>query len=572
MASVSGTSRSAEQSRYEAFEAERAKARSLHEEEVQELKQEFEETESIAKKESDERLVRIKKEAQEEIRQLKEDMYDRQGKRFAKDSRDLSDEREQVERYKDQVEREYKRNVDRLEKSTTERIRRSESDNDQKTQEALDAQKRSHRLENQELRETVNQLSLDPREVETEKAQARSSAIQEVEGKAMRDKQYLEQSYDSNLQRVKMSAEEEAAHLKAKLAQKDYENLAKTQKVLIEQKRDFLNKDQQRVQHMKRLEDVYQQDLKKAQEQNRNSNLNLHQANVTQSEKALQAQQQTLNEYYAGDQKRNAEIINQKEQELRKLKHTQDEFDVSPALVSKIKQRTEEKSFREREAERLHHENQVNALGKKDATERLAMKHQFDQNTTQMRKELMKEKDLDRNRLQTAFQDMQDNRSSEVANLREGFTLQSKRNQIRSSQEIENQRIKAAMVYEQQREDGKLEVDQVKEEARLTQRDRDREWMFKYNDLRRGFEKKIFDLQDEHEVQTSQLKLEYESKLKEQERNLNRLVDDRVRTYEYQLKQQELSFKEKERFITEQYATEMDKLKRTHARLIQKKS
>ena len=103
-------------------------------------------------------------------------------------------------------------------------------------------------------------------------------------------------------------------------------------------------------------------------------------------------------------------------------------------------------------------------------------------------------------------------------------------------------------------------------------KNKDREWFIKMNDLRRTYETKLSDDRDFHDKTMTELRLEYDKKLRDQGRVTGRALDDRVRAYEHQIKQLELSFKEKERSLSEHYAEELDRMKRSNAQLIQKKS
>ena len=80
------------------------------------------------------------------------------------------------------------------------------------------------------------------------------------------------------------------------------------------------------------------------------------------------------------------------------------------------------------------------------------------------------------------------------------------------------------------------------------------------------------DERDLHEKAMASMKYENDKKLREQDRTSTRAMDDRVKAYEYQIKQQELAFKQREQFLTEHYQEELDKMKRSNARLIQTKS
>ena len=109
-------------------------------------------------------------------------------------------------------------------------------------------------------------------------------------------------------------------------------------------------------------------------------------------------------------------------------------------------------------------------------------------------------------------------------------------------------------------------------EVEHTQRIKDRDWATKTNELKRDFDAKLAEERENHEAQMKLLRTEDDKKLRDQDRTAKRILDDKVHSYEYMIEQQELAFKEKERFLTEHYEEELDKMKRTNAHLIEKKS
>lgn len=572
MASVSDSNRAAEQARYEAFEAERARSRKNHQDEIQELKEDFEKTQTQSKSEQAERMQRLRDEAREDVRKLKEENYDRQGKQYANDSRDYSSQKEELERYRNELEKSYQQKNERLEEQSERRTSKTISQQEEKTAEALAAQKKSHLLEMKKLQEVIDQQSLDTRDIDAERAKARAQAIQDVELKAIRNQQNADSAYEIQLQKIKANSEDSAAQLRSKLIQKDYESAAKTQKQLMDQKSEFVTKDQQRVQHMNRLEDLYQQDLRAQQEKTRKADLNLNDLHEAQTRQALGEQQKVLHQYYQDDQARLSQQLKMKEDEVAHLKTTDHEKDVSPALIAKIRNQSTEKHFQEREAERKHHENQMIGLEQKDRAERMQMKDLYDKRVQENDKSLKKNYESERRQAMMALQDIQGGRSEEMIQLKNEHSENLKRTQMKNAVMLENERKKASFAATMERDESREQLAQMAVDAQRAQREHDHEWQVKFNEQRRTYEKEMNRVQDENAIERSQAKLDFDLNIKAQERVLKRAADERIKSYEQQLRQQELSFKEKERFMTEQYQTEMDKLKQSYEQLRKAKS
>ena len=110
------------------------------------------------------------------------------------------------------------------------------------------------------------------------------------------------------------------------------------------------------------------------------------------------------------------------------------------------------------------------------------------------------------------------------------------------------------------------------DETDFEKKSHEREWTMKMTEMRRDFDNKMADERDNHEKVIGQLRYDYEKRLADQGRNSTRAMDDRVRAYEHQMKEQELAFKQREQFLNERYQEELDKMKRSNARLIQTKS
>jgi hypothetical protein len=200
------------------------------------------------------------------------------------------------------------------------------------------------------------------------------------------------------------------------------------------------------------------------------------------------------------------------------------------------------------------------------------MKNDFEKKYTEWNKGNQKNRDLETKSFLSSYQDLQSQKDSEVTKLQSHQAQVFQATALKHAQDLNLQQQKNVDEMDAQRENFHAEKSNLQDDLEFQQKTQDREWTMKYNDVRRDYEKKLSDERDQHEMTVGEIKLEYDKKLRDQDRRSSRLTDDRIKAYEYQIKQQELAFKEKERFLTEHYEEELDKMKHTNARILQTKS
>jgi hypothetical protein len=76
----------------------------------------------------------------------------------------------------------------------------------------------------------------------------------------------------------------------------------------------------------------------------------------------------------------------------------------------------------------------------------------------------------------------------------------------------------------------------------------------------------------EHDSQVDELKGSTQVLLREAEKKARVDMEQQARSYEQRIAQMEFQRKERERYITQNYQDELDKVRRSNAALIQKKS
>ena len=92
------------------------------------------------------------------------------------------------------------------------------------------------------------------------------------------------------------------------------------------------------------------------------------------------------------------------------------------------------------------------------------------------------------------------------------------------------------------------------------------------NELIREYEKKLADQKSESDVQIADLKSALAVSQREADRRTRQALEEQSKGYEQRIAQNEFQTKERERVISQNYQDELEKVKRSNALLIQKKS
>jgi hypothetical protein len=214
----------------------------------------------------------------------------------------------------------------------------------------------------------------------------------------------------------------------------------------------------------------------------------------------------------------------------------------------------------------------LDATRTRDVLDRMSLVDEYQGRFTDLHRATRKELDGQQRNFLGAYQDLSSSQTGQIETLQaEKKDITARMGQKHALDLVNSEKTKQEALSEQ-RETMIYDRNVVLDQADQAKRNQNREWFMKANEMRRGLESKLTDERENHEKTVTSMKLEFDKKLRDQERTSKRVTEDRVRNYEYQMKQQELAFKERERFLTEHYEEELDKMKRTNAKFIEKKS
>lgn len=528
----------------DSLEAERAENRGKNEKELKKAKGSSEAEIAKTQKASNERLETERASARDQVKRLKEELYGQKGKSAASEAR-LPAERQVI---------------------------RSQSQGDQQVERAVEAQKKSARQEVRALQEELGQYRTEGHDVEKERAKAKQQLIAENEGTQINERNRIVESYEQQIARMKNHQSEMEDHYDRRLTESAFDNSSKTRNQLQKQKSEFIGEAQKEGQRRAILEDTFKTELKSEQSRQTQASDQLITKNSADLEKAVLAKDQAYKDYLTVKDERVDYDLKTRDDKIKELETTNDPLKVSPFVIKRINDAAEKRYYAQlNEANHVNSLN-LNAVRDRDVVDRQDLTKDYEAKFAGASRGVRKEIDVKDRTFLNSYEDM-----NQMHHDKEATLVQQKRDAVermheKQSLEVANTQKQKTEALEEQHDTLAYEKNTALDEANQSQKLQQREWALKTNDMRRNLQNQMTEERDQHEKVLSEIKLEFDKKLREKDRVSTRVLDDRVRAYEHQIKQQELSFREKERFLTEHYEEELDTMKRTNAHLIQKKS
>jgi hypothetical protein len=556
----------------DSYDTERTETRANHEKEVKKLKEETSDELENAKKDYNKRLEAEREQARDEVRKLKDDLYDKSGKASAKDFKEEQNVRNTLNRYKDEIQTQADQKVSKAEDRTGELAMKSQKVEDTKIQAALDAQNKSHFTELNALNDELSQYRNGDRDVESDRAKARYQSINENEKAYLEDKQRIVDGYSTEINSMKNHEGQMAQHYDRQLTSAVFDSNKQAQDQIRNQKNEFSEIQRQSNHERDNLGRAFEAEVKDLKNRQNSSANHLIEKNNVDRNMISTNKDHTYQDYIATKDAKFDADIKERDSKIQELRTTGDPMKVSPYVVKRINDKADERNFKVLNETQKVYNNNLDATKSRDSEDRRVLSDQYSKQVTGLHRESRKEIDGQNRQFRDSYADLQNLRETEVANLKEQKRGSTESMYQKHAVEMAGAQTDKQEALLEQRDTLNYQKSAALDDAQQSQRNQDREWFMKANDLRRGFEAKLAEERDTHEKTTTEMRLEFDKKYRDQDRTSKRAIDDRVRAYEHQITQQELAFKEKERFLTEHYEEELDRMKRTNAHLIQKKS
>lgn len=458
------------------------------------------------------------------------------------------------------------------EEATQRRIASSSEASNTRAERESEAARKAFAAENMRLREQVRNLVGIERETQSARADARADAIREWEGEQRARELKVTEAYESQLDKAK----EELSNTERRLGlemdrnsrEKDFEfakTLQRTNQARSDERKDLENQFERASNEMHlQLRREREQSDRAIQRQAQLAESSRSQALETQA----QAYQRTLSE-----QGRNyKDQLNLMGSKLQERETTADPTKVSPAAENairgvvteqyeKILSAEKSRNARDRDSLRSNLTQELNETRADRDASVLTVSQKAALEADQSRAALMNLGEESELQKRQALQSQGDDHQKMVDNLQRMYaaTLDRQRRQ-----------------YEELLQNVKLQSDSrvaaIRQESEFNERMLQRKSNADLTFSAREYEKKLAEQKAMYDDLLNLAREESEKKLREVEREKRLALEEQGRMHEQRSKEMELQIKERERTVTAAYEAQLDKVRQSNARLIQKKS
>jgi hypothetical protein len=556
--------KSREEKRQERLEAQAKR----HEEELNRLEAKYAEELARVRDDSNERDMRTKQNARDEISEAKQQTYDRYGKLYEQTQNDRQDAQKAIEATRQEYEtaraRDKVNNERSNEQANRDQMRRSEDD--------AREMRNSHALESAQLRKQIQDLEDVDRQTLHGYNEGKAAAIREYEND-VRDRQKINDDATT--------AELNNYREKSRAMNRYYNELndrnLKNQGMEMTQ---LLNKQTEEAhQDRRQLEETFQLDRKQNELHQKNEREYMNRVLEQRADQAaedrqhaLDVQGQTYGEAYDNLSKQSAAREASLQASLQEAHTSADPSVISPAAEQAVRDATGKQYQKTMDADDKRKRGEIDSLR---------------QNFHDRYNDLLADKRQTETRM--AMNQSLQRHEDQAAYLDSVVELTNDRDESIRNKEAEHQRASDALthdharVLDQQRREYDDIVQNLKNDAsdRLTAQRQEsafnakmaqKAFSSRQNELIRDYEKKLADQKDQYESELGDVKSELATTQRESERRTAHALEEQSKGYEQRIAQLEFQNKERERLVSQNYQDELEKVKRSNALLIQKKS
>lgn len=433
-------------------------------------------------------------------------------------------------------------------------------------------ERESRTRETAELRQSIDSLLENERAYGKEKGQGSADARREIENEARTREFVMRNQYEKDLQQL----QHKGAQMEHDLIQSHQQNMH--------------DRDTQFAKDLHRMTQQHQDDMRTLSESTEHV---VNQVRDMARQQAVHAQE-SMDRQATSMQRDNQESLNRQAETFRHEKQLQREEDQSKIhhLESEIKGHitSGDQSWVSPAAEARMRDNFMKEFTKKQEAEISRNKAKTDSLHKEYSKRLADVVEAADTRIMTAEAD---HRSSEYLQQQ---SLMNHVDEVKATQErmlrdkdyqanrqmealnhnysndLERQKREYEGVINQLKSEHSQKVSEVRQQADFNAKLAQRNFASQRYEVSKAYERKLEEQKTSYEDAVSHLKEQLATHQHEAERRTRQLLDEQAKGYEQKIAQMEYQNKERERTISDNYQDQIEKLKRSNALLIQRKS
>lgn len=461
---------------------------------------------------------------------------------------------------------------DKTSKESDKRAQNIEQTYEKKLVKNTEAERKSRALENKLLRSQNKEAANNERDISKVKAETRADVIRETESSYYDTINAVQNANDDEKMKLKNTIEEQDHQLTDKFYAALKEKELAATKIVQAQNRDHNKAENQ-------LENQFEETIKEFKgsqttDKNKIENLFIAQRDklIEQNDKTLKNQSELNANLLHQDRKQHESEMKRASDQLKEIKTTQDPNLVSPGVENTIQARIEKRYNDAYEIAQKHHQEQTNRIADQlnDRTREVILDKQ------QGISKVMREVTLDKLQLQNTLENRiaesefaKEEAIKQAENSKDKTVTMTQKNMERAQNA---QRLQYEEMMNERDHSNRIRQTELKQDADFEMRKLRREFQTDMNLKIREYEKQLSTQKENYEATLSDLKSSNATSLRNTEKRMTELMNDQSRIYEKRLAEMESQAKQREKLQEKIYEDELDKVKRSNALLLAKKS
>jgi hypothetical protein len=433
-------------------------------------------------------------------------------------------------------------------------------------------ERESRTRETTDLRQSIDALLENERAYGKEKGQGSVDARREIENEARTREFVVRNQYENELQQLQRKAKETEHSMTQSHQQNMHDRDTQVSKDIhrmTQQHQDDMRTLAESTEHVvNQVRDMSRQQAVHAQEsmdrqattmQRDNQESLTRQAETFRHEKQLQREE---------DQSK----IHHLENEIKGHITSGDQSWVSPAAEAKMRENFMKEFTKKQEAEISRNKEKTDSLHKEyskrladvvEAADTRIMTSEADHRSSEylQQQTLMNHVDEIKTTQERMLRDKDYQANRQMDSLNHNY-----------SNDLERQRREYESVINQLKSDHTQKITDVRQQADFNAKMAQRNFASQQYEISKSYERKLEEQKTSYEDALSNLKEQLATHQHEAERRTRQLLDEQAKGYEQKIAQMEYQIKERERTISDNYQDQIEKLKRSNALLIQRKS
>ena len=485
---------------------------------------------------------------------------------------ELNTQRRQVERAIQETREDFEHRADKTAETTAAKLARREKEDERRLTDDTRNLNRTHAENSRALRDQIGSLLEVEKTFNKDRAAGTSQAIQEYENEWRARERMANDTYQDELANIKRKAHESDQyfnHLNSRnlrdkdgyftgvIAKQNIENREAQKELLETFDRDRANLEQRMAAERKQSSEIVRSEAAEASRQR-----------AVALEDQARAYENTIRQQQAASN----ETIDTLQRDARQKSTSSDTALISPAAETAVRRSVASQYEKTFQAERERHDRSVDSVQKEYSNRLRESVLEKDAQGAKMAHDQIAARQQDRTQFlnhihETEFLRDTTLRDKEIEYRREAENVSRNHALI-----LERQRREYDEMLQTQREDANARILSIRQDADFKYKMAQRAFSATQNELIRDYDKKLADQKQDFDAQMETLKAQNQHLLREGERKNRQLLDEQAKGYEQRIAQLEYQHKERERYITQNYQEDLEKMKRSNALLIQKKS